>query len=60
VAPVVWLVLTIVTGVSYLSHGVDEIKGAFQRIDQIVFGVWLVTLAVAVAPRAGGDAPPPG
>jgi Protein of unknown function (DUF998) len=50
---VVWLALTIVTGVSYLSHGVDEIKGAFQRVDQIVFGVWLVVLAVAIAPRAG-------
>lgn len=45
-----WLALTIVTGVSYLSHGVDEVKGAFQRVDQVVFGIWLVTLAVAVAP----------
>jgi Protein of unknown function (DUF998) len=53
-----WLALTIVTGVSYLSNGVDEIKGAFQRVDQVVFGVWLVTLAVALAPRPGG--PPPG
>ncbi len=43
----VWLALTIVTGVSYLSHGIDEVKGAFQRIDQIVFGVWLVVLAWA-------------
>jgi hypothetical protein len=41
----VWLVLTILTGVSYLSDGVDEIKGAFQRIDQLIFGVWLVVLA---------------
>jgi Protein of unknown function (DUF998) len=41
----VWLALTIVTGVSYLSGDVDEVKGAFQRVDQIVFGVWLVTLA---------------
>jgi hypothetical protein len=56
----VWLALTIVTGVSYLSHGVDEVKGAFQRVDQIVFGVWLVVLAVAVAPRAGEGAPPSG
>lgn len=55
----VWLALTIVTGVSYLSDGVDEIKGAFQRVDQVIFGVWLVTLAVAVAPRAE-DGPPPG
>ncbi|MBS1895748.1 MAG: DUF998 domain-containing protein [Actinobacteria bacterium] len=52
-----WLALTIVTGVSYLSDGVDEVKGAFQRVDQIVFGAWLVTLAVAVAPWAGGDPP---
>jgi hypothetical protein len=44
----VWLALTIVTGVSYLSHGVDEVKGAFQRLDQVVFGAWLVTLAVMV------------
>ncbi len=56
----VWLALTIVTGVSYLSGGVDEIKGAFQRIDQVVFGVWLVTLAIAIAPRAGEDDPPLG
>jgi Protein of unknown function (DUF998) len=56
-----WLALTIVTGVSYLSDGVDEVKGAFQRIDQILFGVWLVTLAVAVAPPAAGRGdPPPG
>jgi len=43
----VWLVLTILTGVSYLSDGVDEIKGAFQRIDQMIFGIWLVVLACA-------------
>lgn len=47
-----WLALTIVTGVSYLSHGVDEVKGAFQRADQIVFGVWLIVLAF------GAQAPP--
>ena len=55
-----WLALTIITGVSYLSDGIDEIKGAFQRVDQVVFGIWLVTLAVAVAPQAGEDDPPPG
>jgi hypothetical protein len=52
----VWLALTIVTGVSYLSHGVDEVKGAFQRVDQVLFGVWLVVLACAVTARVG----PPG
>lgn len=55
-----WLALTIVTGVSYLSHGVDEVKGAFQRVDQIVFGAWLVTLAVAVAPPTDEGDPPVG
>jgi MYXO-CTERM domain-containing protein len=55
----VWLALTIVTGVSYLSDGVDEVKGAFQRIDQILFGIWLVLLAVAAtSPRRGGEPAP--
>jgi hypothetical protein len=51
----IWLALTIVTGVSYLSDGVDDVKGAFQRIDQILFGVWLVVLACAatICPRVG-------
>lgn len=53
----VWLALTIVTGVSYVSEGVDELKGAFQRVDQLVFGGWLLALAWA-AGRDGG--PPPG
>jgi hypothetical protein len=43
----IWLALTILTGVSYLSDGVDDVKGAFQRVDQIIFGVWLVVAACA-------------
>jgi hypothetical protein len=50
----VWLALTIVTGISYLSHGVDELKGAFQRVDQVVFGAWLVMLGVATTVRGAG------
>jgi hypothetical protein len=53
----VWLALTIVTGVSYLSHGVDEVKGAFQRLDQILFGVWLVVLACAATGTVQGVDP---
>jgi Protein of unknown function (DUF998) len=49
-----WLALTIVTGVSYLSHGVDELKGAFQRVDQVVFGGWLLALAWAAVQDSGG------
>ena len=49
----VWLALTIVTGVSYLSNGVDELKGAFQRVDQVVFGGWLLTLAWAAVQDSG-------
>jgi hypothetical protein len=52
-----WTALTIVTGVSYLSHGVDEVKGAFQRVDQVVFGAWLMVLAAAIAPPRGSDPP---
>jgi Protein of unknown function (DUF998) len=48
----VWLALTIVTGVSYLSDGVDEVKGAFQRVDQIVLGAWLVMLAFGASAPA--------
>jgi hypothetical protein len=52
----VWLALTIVTGVSYLSDGVDEVKGAFQRVDQVLFGVWLVALACAATTAVQGSA----
>jgi hypothetical protein len=41
---VVWLVLTLVTAVSYTSGDVDSVKGLFQRAGQVVFGVWLVLL----------------
>jgi hypothetical protein len=41
---VVWLMLTLVTGVSYLNGDVDSVKGLFQRAGQVAFGVWLVLL----------------
>jgi hypothetical protein len=50
-----WLALTIVTGLSYLSHGVDELKGAFQRVDQLVFGGWLLALAWAAVRDDRGE-----
>jgi hypothetical protein len=40
----VWLLLTAVTGVSYLNADVDSLKGIFQRADQLLFGAWLVLL----------------
>jgi hypothetical protein len=33
--------------VSYLSDGVDGVKGALQRADQLSFGAWLLALAWA-------------
>ncbi len=49
---VVWLGLTLVTGVSYVSGDVDSAKGLFQRAGQVVFGVWLVLLGWwATTPR---------
>ncbi len=41
---VAWLVLTALTGVGFLSGEVDAIKGALQRADQILFGIWLALL----------------
>jgi hypothetical protein len=49
-----WLVLTILTGISYLSDGVDELKGAFQRADQVAFGAWLLVVGWAAVQDAGG------
>jgi len=57
-----WLALTALTGLSYLSGDVDSVKGIFQRADQVVFGAWLVLLGVSRAParrrsRSGAGAP---
>lgn len=40
----VWLLLTAVTGLSYLSADADSVKGIFQRADQLLFGAWLILL----------------
>jgi hypothetical protein len=39
-----WLLLTVLTGTSYLSADVDSAKGILQRADQLVFGAWLALL----------------
>lgn len=41
-----WLLLTALTGVTYLSDGIDSIKGLLQRADQMIFGAWLVLLGL--------------
>ncbi len=51
-----WLALMIVLGINYLNHSVGELKGAFQRVDQIVFGLWLLVPAAVALPR---PIPPP-
>lgn len=40
----IWLLLAALTGVSFLSDGIDSVKGLLQRGDQIIFGVWLALL----------------
>lgn len=45
----VWVGVTALTGVSYLSADVDAIKGALQRADQILFGIWLALLGLWAA-----------
>jgi hypothetical protein len=41
-----WLLLAIVTGVSYLSADVDSVKGIVQRSSQLLFGAWMVLLGL--------------
>jgi hypothetical protein len=49
----IWLLLTALTGLSYLSADIDAVKGVLQRSDQLVFGAWLILLGVEAsrAPR---------
>lgn len=51
-----WLLLTALTGVSYLSADLDSVKGLLQRADQLLFGAWLVLLGLqsrALGPSTG-------
>lgn len=41
-----WLLLTAITGISYLSADIDSVKGIFQRADQLLFGAWLILLGL--------------
>lgn len=43
---VIWVVLTALTGVTYLGDAIDGIKGLLQRADQVLFGAWLVLLGI--------------
>jgi hypothetical protein len=51
----VWLLLSAVTGLSYLSADVDSVKGIFQRTDQLLFGAWLIMLGLRAAALGSGD-----
>lgn len=44
-----WLLLTALTGVSYLNADLDSIKGLLQRADQLIFGAWLILLGQRAA-----------
>jgi Protein of unknown function (DUF998) len=41
-----WLLLTVTSGVSFLSGDVDAVKGLFQRGGQALFGAWLILLGI--------------
>lgn len=42
----VWLVLTALTGLAYLSGDIDAVKGILQRASQVLFGTWLALLGL--------------
>jgi hypothetical protein len=44
-----WLLLTALTGVTYLGDAIDGVKGLLQRGDQVLFGAWLILLGVWTA-----------
>lgn len=48
-----WLLLTAISGLSFLSGDVDSIKGLCQRGGQLLFGAWLILLG-AWASRPSG------
>jgi hypothetical protein len=43
---VAWLGLAVLSGVGYLVADLDSVKGLLQRIDQVIFGAWLVLLGL--------------
>jgi hypothetical protein len=45
----VWTVLSVLALASYSIAGLEEADGAFQRAAQVVLGVWLAGLGIAVA-----------
>jgi hypothetical protein len=51
----IWILLTAITGLSYLSGDVDSVKGIFQRADQLLFGAWLVLLGLWAAREPTGS-----
>jgi hypothetical protein len=42
----VWLLLAVISGVSFLSGDIDAVKGLFQRGGQALFGAWLILLGI--------------
>jgi hypothetical protein len=54
IAGVAWVLLTALTGVTYLGDALDSVKGAPQRGDQVLFGAWLALLGFAAESRRGG------
>jgi hypothetical protein len=51
-----WLLLTALTGVTYLSDAIDGVKGLLQRADQVLFGAWLILLGLGASRRSMADA----
>jgi hypothetical protein len=48
-----WLLLTAISGLSFLSGDVDSIKGICQRGGQLLFGAWLILLGVWASRPSG-------
>lgn len=45
-----WLLLSVVTAVSYFSGEIDSVKGLCQRAVELLFGGWLVLIGIWAGP----------
>ena len=55
-AGALWIACNVMMGAQYLIDDLAEAKGIFHRAAQVVFGLWLIALALARGRVAENDA----
>jgi Protein of unknown function (DUF998) len=52
-----WLLLTILMGSQFLIPAMDDVKGLFQLLSQLVLGAWLIAMAIGIRRLRAGSGP---